>query len=101
MKLADLKTASLSEKIAAKRAGRLATTPESAKSLFVASWAGKCSPRQAIKGQCLECQGFDRAAISGCTSWACALWTFRPFQQKPAENLAVGAGGVSSSKEEA
>src|ERR1017187_5891040 len=57
-------TASLGGKIATKRAGRLATTPESAKGHFVAAWAGKCSPRRAIKAQCLECVGFDRQAIT-------------------------------------
>ena len=74
-------TASLGEKITAKRAGRLATTPESAKGHFVAAWAGKCSPRRAIKAQCLECVGFDRQAITDCTGWACPLWAFRPFQK--------------------
>jgi hypothetical protein len=74
-------TASLSERIAAKRAGRLATAPESAKGHFVAAWAGKCSPRRAIKAQCLECSGFDRHVITECTNWGCALWMFRPFQK--------------------
>jgi hypothetical protein len=73
--------ASLGEKIAAKRAGRLVTTPESAKGHFVAAWAGKCSPRRAIKAQCLECLGFDRQAVTECTGWACPLWNFRPFQK--------------------
>jgi hypothetical protein len=98
MKTARLQTASLGEKIAAKRAGRLATTPESAKGHFVAAWAGKCSPRRAIKAQCLECVGFDRQAIADCTGWACPLWHFRPFQ-KPAGFLASDASAVVSSKE--
>ncbi len=78
MKTIDSQTA---QKIAAKRAGRLATTPESCRKLFVAAWAGKSSPRQAIKAQCLECQGFDRSGITECSAPACALWYFRPFQQ--------------------
>jgi hypothetical protein len=86
MKSVEYQTASLSEKIAAKRAGRLATTPESAKGHFVAAWAGKCSPRRAIKAQCLECIGFDRDAITGCISYACPLWNFRPFQKSEAHN---------------
>jgi hypothetical protein len=97
MKPADPKTASLGEKIAAKRSGRLATTPESAKGHFVAAWAGKCSPRRAIKAQCLKCVGFDRQAIKDCTGWACPLWAFRPFQ--PAGQSADHAGAVVSSKE--
>ena len=80
------KTASLERKTEQKRASRLATTPESVKGHFVAAWAEKCSPRRAIKAQCLECQGFDRDATTGCTSFACALWNFRPFQ-KSAEGL--------------
>jgi hypothetical protein len=98
MKTAELQNASLDEKIAAKRAGRLATTPESAKGHFVAAWAGKCSPRRAIKAQCLECVGFDRQAITDCTGWACPLWAFRPFQ-KPAGILASNASAVVSGKE--
>jgi hypothetical protein len=81
MKTGVPKTPSLNQKIAAKRAGRLATTPESAKGHFVAAWAGKCSPRRAIKAQCLECVGFERKAITECTSYGCSLWMFRPFQQ--------------------
>ena len=74
-------TASLSAFIAQKRAGRLETTPDRYKGHFVASWAGKCSPRRAIKAQCLECVGFDRREVAECTNWACALWHFRPFQK--------------------
>jgi hypothetical protein len=76
-----MKNPSLDKKIAAKRAGRLAATPESARKLFVAAWAKKCSPRLAIKAQCLECVGFDRQAIAECSGWACPLWNFRPFQK--------------------
>jgi hypothetical protein len=81
MKTAEPQDASLSEKIAATRARRLATTPKSVRGHFVAAWAGKCSPRRAIKAQCLECLGFDRQAITECTGWACPLWHFRPFQR--------------------
>jgi hypothetical protein len=81
MKSIHLETASLGEKIAAKRARRLATIPESAQGHFVAAWAGKCSPRRAIKAQCLECVGFDREEITDCSCWACPLWAFRPFQK--------------------
>lgn len=70
------------ERIAAKRAGRLATMPASYRKLFERSWAGKVSPRTAIKCFCLECVGFERAGISGCTAWACPLWPLRPYQPK-------------------
>ena len=67
--------------IKTKRQSRLNTTPTSCKALFERAWAGKCSPREAIKAQCLECNGFDRQAITDCLSPACSLWMFRPFQK--------------------
>jgi hypothetical protein len=75
-------TASLSERIALKRAGRLATTPEASRGHFEAAWSGNCAPRRAIKAFCLECIGFDRDAITTCTAYACPLWNFRPFQKR-------------------
>lgn len=81
--ITDISTdGSLSERIALQRARRLETTPHTCKNVFVRSWARKASPRQAIKAQCLECQGFDRDAITGCSSFACSLWEYRPFQPK-------------------
>lgn len=80
MKTPGLQNASLSEKIAAKRAKRIETAPESFRKLLTQAMTGKCSPRQAIKAQCAECQGFDRAGITACTCWACPLWNFRPYQ---------------------
>lgn len=71
-----------SEKITLKRASRLATTPTSCQTLFKRCWAGKASPRAAIKAFCLECVGFDRAAVTTCTAWACPLWPLRPFKEK-------------------
>ena len=71
-------------KMAQKRAARLETCPESAKGHFVASWSGKCSPRRAVKAFCLECNGFDRAAVANCTGYACPLWHYWPFQKEGA-----------------
>lgn len=65
---------SLSEKIAAKRAGRLATAPMSAQGPLKRSWSKKCAPRAAIKAFCLECLGFDRPAITQCTGYSCPLY---------------------------
>jgi len=70
------------EKMAFKRARRLATMPAAYRKLFERCWAGKVSPRAAIKCQCLECIGFERAAITGCTAYACPLWRLRPYQNK-------------------
>lgn len=44
------------------------------------AWRGVCSPRVAIKLQCLECCGEYQDAITGCTAMTCPLWKFRPFQ---------------------
>lgn len=80
MRISDLQTASLGEKIAAKRAGRIATAPPSFRKLLTQAMSGKCSPRTAIKAHCAECQWFDRPGITNCTAYACPLWAFRPFQ---------------------
>lgn len=74
--------ASVSEKIVAARARRIATAPASFRKLLAQAYTGKCSPRAAIKAQCSECNGFDRQAIADCTGFACTLWHFRPFQQR-------------------
>lgn len=81
MKPAEPQNASLDERIAAKRARRVETAPESFRKLLTQAMSGKCSPRQAIKAQCAECNGFDRQAITDCTAYACPLWHFRPFQK--------------------
>lgn len=86
MKPPALQTASLGVEIAAKRADRIQTAPESFRKLLTQSLSGKCSPRQAIKAQCAECNGFDRHAIADCACWACPLWAFRPFQKGKANN---------------
>lgn len=80
MKTADLQTASPDEKIAAKRAGRIATAPQSFRKVLKQAMSGKCSPRTAVKAFCAECNGFEREAIRDCTSYACPLWNFRPYR---------------------
>jgi len=44
------------------------------------AYAGACSPRSAIKAQCLICVGYDREAITHCTGYSCPLYMFRPYQ---------------------
>ena len=68
--------------IASKRARRLSFVPASSQKLFERVYAGKASPRTAIKAQCLECVGFERAAITGCTAYACPLRNLRPYQKQ-------------------
>ena len=47
--------------------------------LFERAMAGRCSPRVAIKAQCLDCQGLDRQGVRTCGDRCCPLWHFRPF----------------------
>lgn len=47
------------------------------------AWEGKCSPRHAIKMQCLDCCGEDEEAIRTCGDRCCPLWHFRPWKDKP------------------
>ena len=43
-------------------------------------YAGQSSPRECIKAFCLECNGWEEAAIRDCTATACPIYRFRPFQ---------------------
>lgn len=77
------KTAPLSEKQVAKRAHLLRAVQTDAPSklkLFRRVYAGKASPRQCIKAQCLHCCWHDIDAIRECTAAECLLWGLRPFQ---------------------
>jgi len=49
--------------------------------LFRRIFARKASPREAIKGNCLECMGFHEGPIRDCTATACPLWLHRPYQK--------------------
>ncbi len=56
--------------------------------LFRRVYHGQASPREAIKAFCLECNGWEEAAIRDCPSTACPIWRERPFQ--------VRAGGSAT-----
>lgn len=64
------------------RQRRFEACPVSAQSALKRCWDKKASPRAAIKAFCMECQGYDRDAISGCTACACPVYEYRPFQKK-------------------
>ena len=76
------KSLSLDAKTILWREKRAKTAPESSRGLLKRCWAGKASPREAIKAQCLECQGYDREAIITCTAPACPLYAYRPGQKR-------------------
>lgn len=59
---------------------QLATCSPMFRPILVKAYAGTASPRSAIKAMCLECVGYDRDAIRGCTGYSCPLWTYRPYQ---------------------
>jgi hypothetical protein len=61
-------------------AKRLAQVPAASKKGYLRAASGKCAPRSAIKAFCLECVGWDRAAVRDCTALACPLWAYRPFR---------------------
>jgi hypothetical protein len=46
------------------------------------AWLGKCSPRQAIKANCLDCVNEECKEIAECGDRCCPLWRFRPYQRK-------------------
>lgn len=56
--------------------------PTASRKLFERVWSGKASPRASIKACCQECVGFERAAITECTAYACPLWNLRPYQKE-------------------
>lgn len=67
----------------ARREKALSDAPESAKGALAGAFSGSASPRKAIKAMCLSCVGFERKEITNCSSFACPLWEYRPFQVKP------------------
>lgn len=60
---------------------RFSGVPDSAQQIYLRAIKGEASPRQAIKSMCLECMDYDRVEIAGCTSTACPLNRYRPFQK--------------------
>jgi hypothetical protein len=67
-------------RVTVQRTAYLAGVPASARRLVQKAFEGACSPRQAIKANCLDCSGFDRGEIRSCQVILCPLHAFRPFQ---------------------
>ena len=56
--------------------------------LFRKVYNGQATPRECIKAFCLECNGWEEAAIRDCTATACPIYQLRPYQtedQNPEE----------------
>ena len=54
--------------------------PVASKTILGGAYAGKVSPRAAIKAQCLCCVNFARKEIRDCTGYSCPLFVYRPYQ---------------------
>ena len=70
--------------IEAKRAARLADVQSDAPrylSTFRRAYAGK-SLRAGVNAFCVECNGYDAAAVRECTAPACPLFPYRPGRRK-------------------
>lgn len=64
--------------------------PKLYRKLYDRVMAGKASPRDAIKMQCLECWAYVRAETQACDNYACPLHAYRPYQKSvksPTEGL--------------
>jgi hypothetical protein len=61
---------------------RAAKVPPMRRPLYLRAVRGQASPRSAIKAMCCECMGWEEVAeaVRGCTSPACPLYAYRPFQ---------------------
>jgi hypothetical protein len=55
--------------------------------LFRKVYEGKASPRECIKAFCLECNGWEEAAIRDCPATACPIWRMRPYQSAKRKEL--------------
>lgn len=59
---------------------RLDLCGERQRPLFEKIYAGKAAMIECIEGQCLDCMGFNREAITTCGDRLCPLWKYRPYQ---------------------
>ncbi len=85
--MSTLQTRRDSDFEARKRAERVADIAEDAPrfvKLFLRVYSGKASPREAIRAHCLECIGFEVAAVKDCGAPACPLYEYRPYQEERA-----------------
>lgn len=60
---------------------RVQQMPVSSVKRYLRAINGKASPKGAIAAHCMECMGWDREAVKGCTGLACPLWAYRPFRK--------------------
>ncbi len=80
------------EKIAERRAD----TPKVYRASYDRAVLGR-SLRAAINSFCLECCMWEREEVRRCTSSACALWSYRPYQGS-SKNASEGSDFGAESK---
>ena len=56
---------------------KLAGMPTSLRGRYLRAMGGRAL-RAAVTHQCIECMGYDRSAVKGCTAPACSLYPYRP-----------------------
>ncbi len=59
----------------------LKNAPGSAIRTLERAFSGQASKRDAIRANCLDCTGYDRAEIRDCRVYRCPLWTYRQYQE--------------------
>ena len=59
---------------------RASEAPQSAQAVYLKAACGISAPRSAIKAFCMMCVCWQRAEVTMCTSTACPLYRYRPFQ---------------------
>lgn len=59
---------------------RLSQMPETMRSTYLKAVSGK-SLAAAVKAHCQECVGYQKDEVTKCTSTACPLYHYRPYQK--------------------
>jgi hypothetical protein len=82
---------------AARIAKHRADMPLKYRKLYDRVVAGKASPREAIKMQCLECWAYVKSETKSCDNYACNLFAFKPYQ-KPVKSPTETLGQLRSNE---
>jgi hypothetical protein len=88
----------VAEKRAAIVASRLPGVPPQYRRLYLRVTNGEGTRTDCMKAQCLECLDYDPDEIRRCTSYACALYAYRPFQPNPKRGKPRGRSIASGAK---
>jgi hypothetical protein len=59
--------------------------PPSARNVMKRAYSGT-SRTAGVKAYCLHCVGYVRADVRNCSSLACPLWEYRPFQRDDSDD---------------